>query len=121
MEHLSSRHRSRDGQSHCDFQADVTTVVGKDISHSCVDDHEQDLVDQDFILAHLSRCTRKDVTLISPQEAHLSRRKRKDNTLISFQEVEDPIDRVIISSSKAAFSHSRNSRNYDGYYMSRSL
>ena len=119
MEHSSSRHHSREDQSHRDSQAVATTAARRDTSHSCADNYGQDREDQDLILAHLSRRTRKDVTLISFQGAHLSRRKRKDITLISFQEVCYPIDRVI--SNKAVFSHHKNFRHHDGRYMLRSL
>ena len=123
LELSSSRHPSREDQSHRDSQAVVTTAARRDTSHRCVGYHGQNWEDQDIILAHLSRRTREDSTLISFQGAHLSRRKRKDITMITFQEVGDPIDRVSSSSSgsKAIFSHRKNFRHHVGRYMLRSL
>ena len=108
----SSRHPSREDQSHRDFQEIATTVVGGDTSHSCVGYRREDLTAQDRILANLSR--RRRITLISFRGAHLSRRKRKDDTLITFQEVEDPMDRVSSSSTKAVSRRSRVSRHHVG-------
>ena len=101
LEHLSSREPSREDPSPSDFQAVATTAAGRDTSYSCVGYHRRDLIAQDHIFAHLSRC------------------KRKDITLISFREEGDPIDRVSssrVSNSKAVFNRSRVSRAHAGCY-----
>ena len=120
LEHSSSRDPSREDPSLRGFRAVAITAGREDTSHLSVGYPGQGLIAQDRIFAHLSR--RERSTLISSRGAHLSRRRRADISLISFQGVEDPIDRVNIStsSSKAVYSRSRAFKHHVGYwFMSR--